>query len=680
MHSISLRRCFPTIMMLCAFSSPVIAQDDEEKAWSLSLDTITVRGARHTSAVKGHGDGSLQWNMQMMDDLPKILGNADPLHYAQMLPGIQTNSEYKSGINIRGCESSHNMISIGGTPIFNANHLMGFFSTFNASHYKALSLHKSTTLASTSNRLGGELNMELPTERPDSLGGELAVGFISSQATVRTPIGRKTGLTVSARASYMNLLYGRWLRAADQQLLYSFYDANATLTHRINERNLLVLDAYSGNDRLTMKESDYHTEMGDNWGNRMAALHWLYGTGNDLAIHTTGYVTTYDNKFQLLMQGADFQLLSAITDIGLKSTADYKRWRWGIESVVHHIEPQSLKADESFNKSNGDTPATNSLETSLFAEYAQPLAENLQAVAGLKGTHYLYSEGNAYASADPSIALRYDDYVTQLSIGASTKHQYLFQTGFSNMGLPSEFWLSCSDRRKPQYAYVWSASAARYLFGRRYRLSADAYYMQLYHQIEYSGSVLDYVNSTYDIERNLLYGKGYNYGFSLMLQKCSGNLTGWLSYAYTRARRTFDHVKMQDYYPAAHERPHEVNAVGSYSLGRHWSFGATFVYASGTPFTAPRHLAFINTNFLIDYGEHNANRLKPYERLDLSVNYKWYTSLFREQGLNLSVYNVMGRGNELFYYVSTKAGADFAYKPISFVVDVLPSISYFCKF
>ena len=84
--------------------------------------------------------------------------------------------------------------------------------------------------------------------------------------------------------------------------------------------------------------------------------------------------------------------------------------------------------------------------------------------------------------------------------------------------------------------------------------------------------------------------------------------------------------------------------------------------------------------FLIDYGEHNANRLKPYERLDLSVNYKWYTSLFREQGLNLSVYNVMGRGNELFYYVSTKAGADFAYKPISFVVDVLPSISYFCKF
>lgn len=673
------KSCFPTAFMLCAFSFSAIAQE-EEKAWSLSLDSITVRGFHYTSSVKTQRDGSIRWDMQMMDDLPKILGNADPLHYTQMLPGIQTNNEYKSGINIRGCENSHNLISIGGAPIYNASHLMGFFSTFNASHYKALSLHKNATLGSTSNRLGGELNMELPIDRPDSLGGELALGLISSQATLRTPLGQRTGLTASARLSYMNLFYSRWLKADDQQLLYSFYDANVTLSHRINDRHLLVLDAYSGNDRLEMNESHYLAEMGDHWGNSMAALHWFYDSREDFNMHTMGYVTNYNNKFSLIMNDADFQLLSGIIDIGLKSTANYRRWHYGIESVMHHVEPQSLKADGSFNKSNGHTPTTNSLETSLFVEYRQPIAGNVQAVAGLKGSHYLYDDKKSYTSADPSVALLYDDYMTLLSVSFSTKHQYLFQTGFSNMGLPSEFWLSSSDKRRPQYAYIYSAGASRYLFGRRYRLSLDAYYMQINRQIEYKGSVLDYVNSTYDIERNLIYGKGYNYGYSAMLQKCTGNITGWVSYTFTRARRTFEEENMKGYFPAAHERPHELTFVGSYSLNPHWSFGSTFVYATGTPFTAPRHIAFINTNFLIDYGEHNGSRLKPYARLDFSVNYKWYTRWLKEQGVNLSVYNATAHRNELFYYVSTKGGVQFAYKPVTFAIDVLPSVSYYCKF
>ena len=87
--------------------------------WNLSLDTVVVRGNTYSRAVRNRADGSFVWDMQMMDYLPKILGNADPLHYAQMLPGIQTNNEMKSGINIQGCDNSHNMLSIGGVPIYN---------------------------------------------------------------------------------------------------------------------------------------------------------------------------------------------------------------------------------------------------------------------------------------------------------------------------------------------------------------------------------------------------------------------------------------------------------------------------------------------------------------------------------------------------------------------------------
>jgi hypothetical protein len=164
-----------------------------------------------------------------------------------------------------------------------------------------------------------------------------------------------------------------------------------------------------------------------------------------------------------------------------------------------------------------------------------------------------------------------------------------------------------------------------------------------------------------------------------MLNKCSGRLTGWLSYSYTQAKRRFESLGTQRY-PASHERPHEVNVVGTYTLNSHWSVGGVFVYASGTPFTAPAYVAMYNQNLLISYGEHNANRLKPYVRLDLSVNYKWRGRWIRENGINFSLYNATSKSNEIFYFISTDDDGSFAYKATKFQLRILPSVSYFCKF
>ena len=122
------------------------------------------------------------------------------------------------------------------------------------------------------------------------------------------------------------------------------------------------------------------------------------------------------------------------------------------------------------------------------------------------------------------------------------------------------------------------------------------------------------------------------------------------------------------------------NTVATYAVNKHWSFGGVFVYASGTPFTAPAYVAMYNQNLLISYGEHNANRLKPYVRLDLSVNYKWHGRWIRENGINFSLYNATSQSNELFYYISTDNEGAFAYRPTKLRLRILPSLSYFCKF
>lgn len=672
---------FVLLVITCCFNvGRLCAQTDSVKL-GVTLGDVTIKSYRHTSALKTESDGAMLWQMKMMGDLPQILGNADPIHYMQMLPHVQTNAEYQSGIHIEGCESSHNNVSTGGVPIYNVNHLLGFFSTFNASHYPSLTLHKSAASAASPNRLGGELTMNLTDEVPDSANGELSVGLISSQGTLRLPLGRRTALVVSARGSYLNLIYGNWLRSSDNQIRYAFYDANLTLLHRFNNRHTLTLDYYGGQDKGRMYEGDHTMNIRATWGNQAGALHHDYRLANGVSGRNSLYATHYRNRFGLNMQDFNGVLPSAITDVAYKGSVRHKGWHMGAELIGHFITPQYVRLSGSFNQKQGEKCTDRTLEASVFADYELPLAPHLKANVGLRGNVYGAANKGWFVRPAPSCALMFNNERLQLRATYALRHQYLFQTGFSDMGMPTEFWLSASRQLKPQWAHSVGLGASAYVLQRRYRISADAFYKRLTHTMEYTGSILDFINTDYELANNVTQGKGHNYGFALMLQKCTGRLTGWVNYTFTQAKRSFSDGKLHGTFPASHERPHEWNAVATFAPNRRWSFGGTFVCASGTPFTAPIYIALINGNLISQYGEHNANRLKAYMRLDLSANYKWKRRGRTEQGINLSLYNVTCRSNTLFYYIKTnKHDQTFAYLPMSFMLKVLPSLSYFCKF
>ena len=645
---------------------------------SVLLDSLVVKGNRYSSSVKEMSDGSLVWKMNTMEDLPKVLGNSDPIRYTQMLPGIGTNAEYQSGIYVQGCDNSHNNVSINGVPIYNVNHLLGFFSIFNASHYSTLSIRKNLSDPSSANRLGGALDMQTSDDIPNKVNGEIAVGLISSQGTVRMPVDDKTVLTLSARGAYVNMLYGNWLKVNNTQIRYSFSDCNATITRHCGERNIITADFYIGNDNGGFGEASYLSDVKAIWGNVMGALHWLCkGKGYD--VRQSLYATYYHNSFQLSMQNLSYKLPSSIFDIGYKGQVSAGRWNIGIDAIWHDIQPQYLDADNTFNVASVRKVRQQSVESSAYIEHILPLRTDLAMKSGIRASVYS-TGGSVFGSADPSLSMTYDNRTVMLSAICYLRHQYLFQTGFSSSGLPTEFWMSCSSRHHPQYAYGASIAASAYLLRRMYRVSAEIFYKRLSHQVEYNGNILDLVNTEYILDNSLIHGDGTNCGFSVMLNKCSGNLKGWIAYSYTNSERRFSEFADNRRYPSSHERPHEITSLVTYNVSGHWSFGGNVVFASGTPFTAPLSIEFINGNIVSQYGPFNGNRLKPYFRVDASANYKWKTHSGREHGINISLYNVTCRENALFYRVKTKEDLSFAYRPLSFIMPILPSISYFCKF
>lgn len=285
-----------------------------------------------------------------------------------------------------------------------------------------------------------------------------------------------------------------------------------------------------------------------------------------------------------------------------------------------------------------------------------------------------------YGAIDPSLRLSLSNADAYIAASYALRHQYLSQTGFTDFGMPTEFWIASDSILKPQYAHSISIEGGTYIANHSYRIGAEVFYKRLYHQVAYNGSVVDYVNTTYDLYRNMIYGNGENYGFSVSLNKCSGKLNGWISYAYTHARRRFDRLSKVDNYPTNHERPHEFNAVATYELNKHWSFGGTFVYASGTSFTAAESVYLLNNNLVIKKGEYNGVRLRPYVRMNLSANYKWKCGKRNEHCINLSVYNATRSSNDLFYFMSVNDNNEFRYKPMTFAINIMPSISYTYKF
>ena len=638
---------------------------------SLYLDATTITARKNTSVVAITSKG-VTLDVEKIQYMPSLFGNGDPLGFAHYLPSMTAQAELENGLYIQGSEHSHNIVSSGGVPIYGAAHLLGIFSVFNPSHYRKMNY---STWAPGVNRLGGSIDMPLPDSLRTVTSGEISAGLMSAQGTLRVPLGKKAWAGVSARRSYMNLLYGRFLTLNDEsgdnegtKIRYGFTDLNLTVMWEPSARDRVWLDAYWGNDAMDGGESTYSVDADAQWQNGMAALHWKHG-----ALEQTAYWTGYGLDFNADWAGVRASLPSWLHTAGYRAQLGVGDFRFGVESALHHAQPQNPSVGGAYNVDIEPEPEQRALENTLNVHWAHDW-EHLQLEAGLKGSLYLSPEKEWFHGVDPYCSVGWNMYRGGvLTARFQMQHQYLFRTGITDMAMPTEFWLLAGRYTKPQTANSVSLSY-RLPFGEGvWTLETEAYYRLLDGQIEYKGNLMDFVNGSYSLEDQLLKGSGRAYGVNFQLSRHSGAFTGWIAYAYGRSLRTFGGVE----YPSAHERLHEMDAVLSWDLGR-WTVGLTSILATGLPFTATEHLYLMGQKIIAWYGPHNGKRMKTYFRTDLSVNY-WINP--QRSGLNFSVYNVSGVPNEMYYHIWLNyEDREVSYGSVKMNLRFMPTVSYFCKF
>lgn len=660
------------------------------------LGEASVRAWRRADPLRGSAAGSTRWDLRRMRELPQILGNADPLRYTQTLPAVQTSSEYDAGLHVQGCSAGHNAVMAGDAVIYNPAHLLGIFSTFNAPHFPAMLLDTQTG-AEAPARLGGWLRMELPALAacaPDSaalageaatrtsLHGELSAGPMSSQATARLSVSPRLLVTASARQTYLNLLYDRWLRFDDSRLRYGFGDYNLTLSAHPAPRHSLTADFYYGQDNARLDDEASLSGCRMTWRNYAASLRWEY-LGRRAALTQSVSLSGYESRFSLQQEATRIDIPASIRTFSHTLTGKSRNglWCYGTRYDFHDVQPQSPSAESTYALPLVPQPKERAHEAAAWGEWTQTFAGgHWRAKAGLRGTLYAPPSGKAFCHLSPALSLSWLPAPSHsLTLRAAIKRQYLHQAGFSSLGLPTEFWFPASSAWQPQRAETLSLLYDGSFLGGAVRVSFEGYLRRLHNQTEYGDNVLDLLTGAYSLDNALLRGRGLNYGVGIQISGEAGPFCGWASYSWGRSWRRFEGISLSGRYPSSYERIHEANAVASLRVGRGLTLSATAVVASGTPYTAPKGFYILSRYVMAQYGEHNAERLPLYCRLDASATWTFARRKGREQGINVSLYNVTGRDNVSLYRLRYSKGV-VRFAPVSYVGSPLPSFSYFLKF
>lgn len=620
-------------------------------------------------------------DIDAMETLPKFMGTSDPIRYLQSIAGVQTNGEGNTGIYIQGCADYQTIVSINDAPIYYPNHLLGLFSAFIPTHFQKMELVKSAHRTDFANRLGGEVLLKPYESYHKKIGIEGNVGLINSDLTMPISFGKGGTLMVSARSSYISLLYGPLLNFANMDFGYDFQDFNVTYSLSPTPKDRIVISTYYGIDKMTALSEIANINIYLKWNNAAASSTWTHKTDN-WNIHTSIHYSRYSNAINVdETDNIQVNTASMFSSIGMKNNNQISftselSLQFGIDYNHYWNNPQYVSSHGLATNFHSDFTLLSSDELSLYAGLRHAPFSFLTYDAGLRISSYAHKK-KIFFALDPRININFPINKSQnILLHYGIYHQYFHKAGMTDGGLPTDYFFLVDKNYKPEYAHSISIAYNTAFPNNNYSFIAELYFKQLYNVVESQSNILELMMGKFNYMSGIITGKGRNYGINLLLHKNKGIVRGYLSYSLGWAMRNFPDIAPGYTIPAKYDRRHNLVAVSSVQINRRWRIGGMFTLASGNPYTKPKYAYILNGKIICEYGPYNGATLPLYHRLDISADYLAMDNHIGELGINLSLYNVYCHDNIQFIIPSN----DFTMKPVSIINTILPSLSIYFNF
>ncbi|HEX8460109.1 MAG TPA: TonB-dependent receptor, partial [Segetibacter sp.] len=672
---------------------------------SKELETVVVRSTNRRS-ITNPQMGMDRLTMSETKNIPMLLGERDVLKTIQLLPGIKSAGEGSSGFFVRGGAADQNLILLDEATVYNASHLLGFFSTFNSDAIKDVTVYKGGMPAQYGGRLSSVLDIKMNDGNNQDYNVSGGIGLISTKLNVEGPIQKgKSSFLVSGRRTYVDMFLKLSKDSAINNNQLYFYDLNAKLNYQLGSKDRLYLSGYFGRDKLGVGDI-----FALQWGNGTGTVRWNHIFSSKLFSNTSLFYSNYDYKITIRSGSNDFDIFSQIRDLNLKQEFQWyagtrNTIRFGFNSIYHTIRPGEITASTASNVNTSNRQRRYSWENGLYASNTFKASDKVNLTYGArltafsilgKGDYYAidtagnvidtfsYKSGEfvkTYVNVEPRVALSYIFNPT-VSIKASYVRnvQNLHLVSNSTTGSPTDKWLASTNIIKPEISDQVSLGWYKNLAENKYELTVEAYYKSMLNQVDYRTGANIFVNSD-AIESQLLFGKGRAYGVEWLLRKQTGKFTGWLSYTLSKTERKINGINNNQWYNARQDRTHDIAIVGSYQLNKKWNFSANWIYYTGDAVTFPTGKYRVDNQVIFYYTERNGYRMPDYHRLDLGATVQLKKTKKYSSELAFSLYNAYGRENA--YTIAFRESKEDPQKTEAVrtaLFKYIPSVSFNFKF
>ncbi|MDL2305794.1 TonB-dependent receptor [Bacteroides sp. OttesenSCG-928-D19] len=688
------------------------------------LDEVLILSDRVESGIMATHTGAVDIPITQINNTPTILGEADVMKTIQLIPGVQTGVEGSAGLYVRGGGPDQNLVLLDDVPIYNVDHLLGFFSIFTPEAIKKVTLFKGSFPARFGGRLSSVVDVRTNDGDMKSYHGSLSLGLLSSKLHFEGPIIKeRTAFNIALRRTYLDWISKPFM-SKDYETSYYFYDINAKVNHKFSDKNRLFLSYYQGNDYLRYSSfEEWEGETSEDtravvddkvsmrWGNTIMAARWNYIVNSKIFSNTTVAFNQYKlnmdarsyYRYNSLGDSYHTNYNSGIRDWSARVDFDYTptpkhHIKFGGNYLYHNFSPEVMTTQTSSITGAGvqDTTYHGISNSRIYAHEVAVYAEdNFDITPRLRaniGWHFsaFHVENKTYFSLQPRLAMRYqlaDDVVVKASY--SKMNQYINLLTSAPISMPTDLWVPVTRKVKPMLSHQFSLGT--YYNGiKGWEFSVEGYYKNMRNILEYKDATR-FIGSSSSWEDKVEMGNGRSFGVEFMAQRTVGNTTGWLAYTLAKSDRKFAKggINNGERFPYKYDRRHTIDLMLNHTFNSKVDIGATWTFASGAATTIAQEVSAVirpdGGMMEQDYIESRNNyRLPPCHRLNVGINLHKKT----KNGMrtwNFSIYNMYNAMNPTFVHRSVKPDPNKEGEFIPVInkltlLPLVPSVTYTYKF
>ena len=687
----------------------------EEDIYALNEVVIT---ADKIENVRSTTMGIERLKIKDIKNIPTAFGEVDIIRVVMSLPGVKAVGEASSGFNVRGGATDQNLILYNEGTIYNPTHMFGFFSAFNPDLIKDMELYKSSIPVKYGGRISSVLDISTREGNKKNFSGSASIGLLTSRVTLEGPLfSEKTSYIIGGRTTYSDWILKKLPeKSGYRESSAGFYDLNASVNHKFDERNNLYINGYYSSDRFNFAQKERYS-----YHNTNASIKWRHIFNPLLtSVITAGY-DHYDHGTKSETGTIeDFKLTFGINQYFAK--ADFNWYptsehtiNFGAGGTFYKLNPgkytpigeMSLIVPDHLQEEKGLEPyiyiGDNWIVNQRFSVNAGIRYSMFNALGPRKyniyDREYLPSVTTitedkdvgkgpfkTYHGPEFRLSARYE-FVEDFSVkaGVNTMRQNIHKLSNTTIMSPTDTWKLNDANIKPQKGTQVAVGLYKNLAKSAIELSLEGYYKTMKDYLDYRNGAELIMN--HNIETDVLSTEGQAYGVEFMVKKTQGKLNGWVSYTYSRTQlRQSDKridwpVNGGNWYSADYDKPHDAKFVGNYKFTHRYSFSLNCDYSTGRPITLPVSKYQYAGGEYVYFSDRNQYRIPDFFRVDLSFNIEpsHHLTLLTHSMISFGVYNLTGRRNAYSVYYVSEAGRLKGYK-LSIFGNPIPYISYNIKF